>query len=173
MARRKKSTFDGAVHVPRGVRIAHTYLAAAGVALPAHVAEQVEVGLGSFSAGLREPQQVHVLIAPLIVDSERERFWAIALNGKHSLIAAYEVSVGTQTTSLVHPREVFGPAVRLGASAVVCAHNHPSGDPTPSVEDHQVTRRLVEAGNLLGIPLLDHVVIGNGTYRSLREQMGF
>jgi DNA repair protein RadC len=73
----------------------------------------------------------------------------------------------------VHPREVFGPAVRLGASAVVCAHNHPSGDPTPSVEDHQVTRRLVEAGNLLGIPLLDHVVIGNGTYRSLREQMGF
>jgi len=91
----------------------------------------------------------------------KEIFAAFLLDGKHRIVAAEQVSVGTLTSSLVHPREVFGPAVRLGTiAAIVVAHNHPSGDPTPSAEDIDVTKRLVEAGKLLGIPVLDHVVVG-------------
>ena len=74
-----------------------------------------------------------------------------------------EISTGTQTASLVHPREVFGPAVREGAVSLVCIHNHPSGDPTPSREDIRLTRQLVEAGRLIDIKVHDHIVIGNGS----------
>ena len=77
------------------------------------------------------------------------------------------MSEGTLSTSLVHPREVFGPALRGGAAAVIVAHNHPSGDPRPSAEDVSVTRRLQETGRLVGIPLLDHVVIGDGCWASV------
>jgi DNA repair protein RadC len=74
-----------------------------------------------------------------------------------------EVSVGSQTASLVHPREVFGPAVREGAHSILLAHNHPSGEPNPSPEDRELTSRLTECGKLLGIEVLDQVIVGNGT----------
>jgi DNA repair protein RadC len=74
-----------------------------------------------------------------------------------------EVSVGTLTASLVHPREVFGPAVREGAASLLLTHNHPSGDPTPSREDLRLTRQLLEAGKLLDVQVHDHVIVGNGT----------
>jgi DNA repair protein RadC len=83
------------------------------------------------------------------------------------------VSQGTLTSSLVHPREVFGPAVREEPRALIVAHNHPSGDPEPSEEDLAVTRRLVEAGKILGVPLLDHVVIGDRSFVSIRERIRF
>jgi DNA repair protein RadC len=76
-----------------------------------------------------------------------------------------EVSVGHQSASLVHPREVFGPAVREGAAVVLLVHNHPSGDPAPSAEDRELTRRLKSCGELLGMNVLDHVIVGNGTGR--------
>jgi DNA repair protein RadC len=79
------------------------------------------------------------------------------------------ISQGTLTASLVHPREVFRPALREAAAAVVLVHNHPSGDPTPSREDREITTRLAEAGDLLGIPVLDHVVVAERGYASLRE----
>ena len=79
------------------------------------------------------------------------------------------ISQGTLTASLVHPREVFRPALRDAAAAVVLVHNHPSGDPTPSREDREITQRLAEAGELLGIPVLDHVVVAERGYASLRE----
>jgi DNA repair protein RadC len=102
-----------------------------------------------------------------------EVFVAILLDGKNRAVGFVEVSRGTMTASLVHPREVFGPALRMGAVGIVVAHNHPSGDPTPSSQDVQVTARLREAGALLGVPLLDHVVIGSaGRYVSLREEGG-
>ena len=81
--------------------------------------------------------------------------------------------MGTLTTSLVHPREVFRAAVREGAAALVVAHNHPSGDPEPSGEDFDVTKRLLSAANLMGIPLLDHVVLGEHSWVSLRTRMPF
>lgn len=110
-----------------------------------------------------------------ILDHLREEavevFAVLLLDGKHRVSGMAEVSRGTLTTSLVHPREVFGPALRMGAAAVIVAHNHPSGNPEPSKEDLAVTRRLIEAGQLLGVPVLDHVIIGD-SFVSLRDRMG-
>ncbi|MCC6408264.1 MAG: DNA repair protein RadC [Planctomycetes bacterium] len=121
---------------------------------------------------VRSPRAVFELLEPELRGLDREAFHALALDGKHGLVRRYLVSVGTLTTSLVHPREVFRPALRFGAAALVVAHNHPSGDPEPSPEDEEVTRRLAQAGRLLGVPLLDHVVIGERRYVSLAERLG-
>jgi DNA repair protein RadC len=96
-------------------------------------------------------------------DDGREHFWAVLLNAQLGYLMHTEVSVGTMNASLVHSREVFGPAVRDGAASLVLIHNHPSGDPTPSQEDSRLTRQLVDAGKLLDLPLHDHVIVGNGT----------
>lgn len=113
------------------------------------------------------------LLAPEVRGRAKESFHSLLLDTRHRLIERVRVSEGTLTTSLVHPREVFSPAVRRSAAAVVVAHNHPSGDPEPSQEDLRVTRRLIDVGQLLGIPLIDHVVIGGDRYVSLRERMVF
>jgi DNA repair protein RadC len=102
--------------------------------------------------------------------ADRERFVAIDLDARHRVLRRRLVSVGTLTASLVHPREVFAPALRAGAAALVVAHNHPSGDPEPSAEDCALTERLREAARLLGIELLDHLVIGRASCVSLRER---
>ncbi len=116
------------------------------------------------------PSQVAAFFRRAIVDDAREHFLAIYLDGRHQALAYRIVSVGTATASLVHPREVFQPAVLLGACAIVLGHNHPSGDPTPSREDREVTDRLSEAGKLLGITLLDHVVFTReGRFHSFSE----
>ena len=96
-------------------------------------------------------------------DDDRERFWVIFLNAQNGYTGHHLVSIGSLAASIVHPREVLGPALREGAAHVIVAHGHPSGDPTPSKEDVQLTRQLVEGARLLGIRLHDHVVIGNGT----------
>lgn len=95
----------------------------------------------------------------------REHVWVIFLNAKHHYRMHTEVSVGHQSASLVHPREIFGPAVREGAYSILLAHNHPSGDPTPSPEDRELTTRLKECGRILGIEVLDHLIVGNGSGR--------
>lgn len=101
---------------------------------------------------------------------DREHFWALALNTKNRLVKLFEVSVGSLNASIVHPRELFRDAVRASAASVVVVHNHPSGDPTPSGADIQLTRRLVRAGDVLGVEVLDHVVIGDGgEWASLRD----
>jgi len=102
--------------------------------------------------------------------SERhEHFYAVLLDNKHRKIKDIPVSRGSLTQSIVHPRDVFLPVVRESAAAVVFVHNHPSGDPTPSAEDIVVTRRLREVGELMGVRVLDHIVIGRGSYVSLVE----
>jgi DNA repair protein RadC len=98
----------------------------------------------------------HTLTAGL----EVEKFWVLCLDRKNRLIRRIEATSGTATSSLVHPREVFRDAIRLSASAVIVAHNHPSGDPAPSRADIQVTRQLREAASVIGIDLLDHIVLG-------------
>ena len=110
---------------------------------------------------VKSPEDAARLVAPLVWNLRQEKFWVLLLDNKHRLLRdPLPVTAGTLTASLVHPREVFSPAVRDSAAAVVAVHNHPSGDPSPSREDLAVTRRLAEAGNLLGIPLLDHVIVG-------------
>lgn len=94
---------------------------------------------------------------------------AIYLNVRNRELACETVSIGTLTASLIHPREVFGPAIATLAAGLVLAHNHPSGDPSPSREDRDITRRLAQAGGILGIPLIDHVIISESGYFSFRE----
>jgi len=100
---------------------------------------------------------------------DREYFWCLSLDGKNRAQGVDVVSVGTLTASLVHPREVFKAAILTNAAAIIVAHNHPSGDPTPSVEDREITQRLRQAGEILGIKLLDHVVLGHGHYHSFAD----
>lgn len=116
------------------------------------------------------PDSVWRYLAPRLADLEQEEFLVILVNAKNHVLDVESVSRGTLTASLVHPREVFRPAVKRSAHAVILAHNHPSGDPKPSREDLQITQRLVEAGKLMGIEVLDHVVIGKGRYVSLRAE---
>jgi DNA repair protein RadC len=122
---------------------------------------------------VRSPALVYELMSSEIAGLAQETFHVLLLDGKHRLRRRQRVSEGTLTTSLVHPREVFGPAIREGAAALICVHNHPSGDPEPSREDLEVTRRLIEAGRLLGVPLLDHVVVADEGYVSIRERINF
>ena len=101
---------------------------------------------------------------------EREVFITVLMDGKNHVIREERVSVGSLTSSIVHPREVFSMAIRERADGVVFVHNHPSGDPTPSLEDLEITRRLVDVGRLVGIRVLDHIVIGEGEFASFSER---
>ena len=121
---------------------------------------------------LRGPADVYGMFGPKLRHLLQEEFHVVLLDTRHRLLRTCLVTRGTADTSLVHAREVFREAVREGASAVILVHNHPSGDPRPSPEDRTVTRQLVEAGNVVGIPVLDHVVVGDGRYVSLAEEGG-
>ncbi len=107
---------------------------------------------------------------PTLRDLRHEVFRVILLDAKHAIMRDATVSEGSLTLSIVHPREVFTLAVKESAAAVIFLHNHPSGDPTPSQEDHVLTARLVSAGEVLGIRVLDHLVIGDGRYVSFADQ---
>jgi DNA repair protein RadC len=101
---------------------------------------------------------------------KKEHFVVLLLNAKSHLIRMEVVSIGTLTNTLVHPREVFSPAVRHNAASIIIAHNHPSGDSTPSKQDIELTRQLVSAGKMMGIAVNDHLIVGKGNYISLREK---
>lgn len=101
---------------------------------------------------------------------DREKFCVLLLDTKNQPISNILVSMGTLNSSLVHPREVFKPAIKKSANSIVLVHNHPSGNPTPSAEDIQVTKRLKESGDILGIKVLDHIIIGDRKYISLAEK---
>ena len=118
---------------------------------------------------IRGPEDVFRHFHARLRHARRERFLLLLLDGRHRVLREVSVSEGTLTASLVHPREVFRPALQEAAAAVILVHNHPSGDPTPSREDREVTDRLIEVGELLGIPVLDHVVVAERGFRSLRE----
>lgn len=103
-------------------------------------------------------------------DSRKEYFLALLLDGKNRIIRRVQVSEGSLNQSLVHPREVFNPAVKESAAALILVHNHPTGDPAPSQEDIAITRRLREAGEIMGIKVLDHIIVGDGEYLSFVER---
>ncbi len=103
-------------------------------------------------------------------DRKKECFFVLLLDSKNRAMREERVSEGTLTSSLVHPREAFTPAIRESAASLILVHNHPSGDPTPSREDEEITDRLVEGGQLLGIGVLDHIIIGQGRYYSFADE---
>jgi DNA repair protein RadC len=124
----------------------------------------------SRSGPLRSADEVFERYRYLLAGSPVEIFLALLLDVKHRVLRDVRVSVGTLNGSLIHPREVFAEAVAMRAAAVILVHNHPSGDPSPSREDGEVTRRLRSAGEIVGIPVLDHVIIGGCSFVSLREE---
>lgn len=118
---------------------------------------------------IRGPEDVLRLMRPM-AKYTKEHFVVLLLNARHEVVAKETVSVGSLNASIVHPREVFNPAIRECAASIVLCHNHPSGDPEPSEEDQTITKRLVQCGELLGIAVLDHVIIASRGVVSLRAR---
>ncbi len=119
---------------------------------------------------IRGPEDAAEILRQIIGDYDREAFVVLLVDAKHRVISAHVAGVGTLDAAQTGPREVFRAAILAGAKAVVLGHNHPSGDPTPSSADLHLTRRLAKAGELLGIPVLDHIIIGEASHVSLRER---
>lgn len=119
---------------------------------------------------IETPKQAYEWIRDELENETRELFTVILLDTKKEVIASPIVSVGTLSQTLIHPREVFYPAIRHKAASLILVHNHPSGDPTPSKEDLEVTQILVDAGKLIGISVNDHLIIGRGIFVSLRQK---
>ena len=126
---------------------------------------------GSGGSQVRGPADVFARMGPRLRDAPQEEFHALLLNSRHRVLREVLVTRGILDSALIHPREVFRPAVSEGAAGVILVHNHPSGDPTPSAEDRAVTRQLAEAGRAVGIPVLDHVILGRGGYATLAEEL--
>ncbi len=119
---------------------------------------------------IRGPQDAAAMVMEEMRHLDREHFCALLLNTKHQVLAKETISIGTLNSSVVHPRELFKAAIKRSASAVILVHNHPSGDPTPSREDREITRRLQDAGSIIGIEVLDHIVIGDNRFISFRDK---
>ncbi len=119
---------------------------------------------------ITSPQRVAALFMEELRYKKKEHFMIVLLNTKNHLLSREEISIGSLNASIVHPREIFRIPLRKSAASIILVHNHPSGDPSPSQEDLEVTRRLVEAGNLLGIAVRDHLIIGDGCYFSFKEK---
>ncbi len=147
-----------------------------GPAKAAQIKAAVELGrrISAYNRGqqvtITSPLDVKDLLMEEMRFLEKEHFKTILLNIKNHVISIEEISIGSLNSSIVHPREVFKPAIRRSSASVILVHNHPSGDPTPSREDVEVTARLVESGKILGINVLDHIVIGNNSILSLKEK---
>ena len=120
-------------------------------------------------ARLRSPRDSASLLISLLQHEASEVFAILCLSTRHDVIAYHVVARGTLDTALVQPREVFKPAILANAAAVILSHNHPSGDPTPSPDDVELTTRLTQAGILIGIFVIDYVIVGDGRYLSFKE----
>ena len=123
-----------------------------------------------FKQKIKTTKDVYSYFIDELSDKKKEHFYALFLDTKNRIIGEELISVGLLDASLIHPREVFNPAIKACCNAVILVHNHPSGDSNPSVEDKKVTKILFEAGDLLGIKVLDHVIIGKDDYVSLKEK---
>jgi DNA repair protein RadC len=147
-----------------------------GPAKAAQIKAALEIGrrVSATSAGvrvsIRSPEDAAGIVMEEMRHLDREHFYALILNTKNQVIARERISVGTLNTSTVHPRELFKAAIRRSAAAIILVHNHPSGDPSPSGEDREVTVKLVEAGKIMGIQVLDHIIIGDNIFVSFKAE---
>ncbi|AYK14068.1 MAG: RadC family protein [Methanosarcina flavescens] len=116
------------------------------------------------------PKDVYALMYPKMREQKKEKFITLCLDTKNQVLKEEVVSIGSLNASIVHPREVFKSALMESSASVIMVHNHPSGDPSPSREDIMVTEKIVEGGKLLGIDVLDHIIIGDGRYVSLKDE---
>ena len=135
------------------------------------LSKRIEAGrIACRKSRVGDSSKVARMLMDELATEKREIFMAINLNTKLQIESKSVISIGNLDSAPVHPREVFGPAVRRGAAAVIVAHNHPSGDPTPSIQDIDVTVRLIKASEIIGIKLLDHVIVGNGNFTSMKSE---
>lgn len=150
-------------------------LAGIGIVKACQIKAAIELGLrikqkDMIDVKITSPQDIADLLMEEMQYLKQECFKIILLDTKNKVIKVEGISVGILNASLVHPREVFIKAIRQHSAAIVLAHNHPSGDPEPSAEDKNITKRLCDAGELLGIAVLDHIIIGRGTYLSFKQE---
>ncbi len=134
------------------------------------LSKRIATTLNNNEIAVTSPRHVADLFMEELRYKKKEYFKLIILNTKNKVISREEISVGSLNASIVHPREIFTVPIKKSASSIILVHNHPSGDPTPSKEDLSVTRRLVDAGNILGIEVKDHIIIGDGCYLSFKEK---
>ncbi|HWH33526.1 MAG TPA: JAB domain-containing protein [Egibacteraceae bacterium] len=138
-----------------------------GAATPSRAPRLFDPGPADGAARVTTPEDLAELVVPPLTGLDREHCLLVSLDTKHHVLAVTTVSIGSAAHTFMEPREVFRDALLAGAVAVAVAHNHPSGDPDPSPEDRAVTRRLARAGEVLGVALLDHLVVGRSRWRSL------
>lgn len=131
---------------------------------------RLTVFTGDIRPCIKKPADVAGLLADEMKLLQKETFRELVLNTKNQLLKIETVSIGILNASLVHPREIFKPAIKASGNAVILVHNHPSGDPFPSKEDIEVTKKLIDAGKILGIEVQDHIIIGDGSYVSMKEE---
>jgi DNA repair protein RadC len=143
---------------------------AAQIAAVFELARKLEMFVDEPKRKIRSPADVYSLLYPKMREQKREKLTALYLNTKNHVLREEVVSIGSLNANIVHPREVFKSALLESSASVILSHNHPSGDPTPSREDIAVTEKLIEGGKLLGIDVLDHVIIGDGRYVSLKDE---
>jgi DNA repair protein RadC len=124
----------------------------------------------AFKPKIKTPEDAYNLLKNKAAGKKKEYFWAIFLDTRSQIIKDSEISVGSLDSSIVHPREVFKEAIAASASSIIAAHNHPSGNPEASQDDIKLSKRLKEAGELVGIELVDHIIMGDGTFISLKRE---
>lgn len=146
-----------------------------GLAKAAQIKAAFEIGRRFFaqtssykSKELTDPKKVYRLVKSKLKDFNKEHFYLISLNSRNHSVS--EISLGTLNANLVHPREVFSEAIKSKAASVILVHNHPSGDPEPSEDDLEITKRLVESGKILGIEVVDHIIVTKSSFLSFKER---
>ena len=150
----------------KGIGLAKAVRVKAALELGKRLAQAIH----SASQSINSPEDAAGLVMEEMRYHNKEYFKVLLLNTKNQVITLENISIGSLNASIVHPREIFNAALRKSAASIILLHNHPSGDPTPNREDKQVTERLVEAGKLLGINVLDHIVIGDGRFFSFKQE---
>lgn len=143
---------------------------AATILAALELGKRVAVAKSQEKIKIESPQSCADILLPRLRYERHEKFLVVLLDSKNRIIRIDQISEGSVNSAVVHPREVFAPALLYHAAAILVAHNHPSGDPKPSSEDKDLTQSLAETGKIMGIPLIDHLVIGDGIFFSFREQ---
>ena len=142
---------------------------AAQIAACFEIARRLESFNEEVKPKVNSPEDVYQRIYPRMREQKKENFIELCLDTKNQIIREEIISIGSLNANVVHPREVFKTALAVSAAHIIVAHNHPSGDPTPSREDIEVTKKLIEAGKIIGVDVLDHVIIGDGRHFSMKE----
>lgn len=176
LAQHMLGKFDGLKGIATATIEGLSSIKGLGTAKAAQIQAMVELGKriaeseGGTRPAIRSPKDAADLLMPKLRFETKEHFMGIFLNTKNEVLKINTITIGSLDASLITPRELFREAISMSSASVIIAHNHPSGDPSPSREDIDVSKRLVQAGQMIGIEVLDHVIIGDGRWVSLKER---